>query len=293
MVLNSIKDNDNFVALLGTKGGPAIRPGSTNPTSNLLVLNGQKIIIDCGLGVARGLVDQGMQLKDINLIFITHMHSDHYLDLGPLLHTAWTAGLATPVTIYAPRGVQDYWKHFLASMKFDIDLRIEDEGRPDLAELIRIKVIDEGKIMDEKGIVVSAIRNEHPPLVDTFALRFKSETSDVVFSGDTAYLPKLADFAKDADLLIHEAMLGDALEALFKRINNGDDRLMKHWLRSHTMAEDAGKIAKQANVKALALNHLIPSDDPDFGDEDWYKAIKPTWDGALYIGKDGLRIELG
>lgn len=290
--MHTITDNDNFVALLGTKGGPAIRPGSTNPTSNLLVMNGHKIVIDCGLGVTRGLVDQGMHLKDLSLIFITHMHSDHYLDLGPLLHTAWTAGLATPVTVYAPKGIEEYWQHFLLSMKADIELRIEDEGRPDLAKLINIKLMDEGEVMSDKGITVSAMRNEHPPLVDTFALRFKSETSDVVFSGDTAYLPTLADFAKNADLLIHEAMLGNALEALFKRINNGDDRLMKHWLRSHTMAQDAGKIATQANVKALALNHLIPSDDPDFGDEDWHKAVKPTWDGTLHIGKDGIRIEL-
>lgn len=290
--MKTIIDADSFVALLGTKGGPAIRPGSTNPTSNLLVFKGHKIVVDCGLGVARGLVDQGMALKDISLIFITHMHSDHYLDLGPLLHTAWTAGLATPVTIYAPKGIEEYWQHFLLSMKADIDLRIDDEGRPNLAKLVSIKIIDEGSVIVDGDISVSAMRNEHPPLVDTFALRFNNSSYDVVFSGDTAYLPKLAAFAKDADLLIHEAMLGDALEALFKRINNGDDRLMKHLLRSHTMAEDVGKIATQAGVKALALNHLIPSDDPDFGDDHWLEAVRPTWDGPLHIGKDGLRIEL-
>ena len=83
----------NYLALLGTKGGPAIRPGSTMPTAHLLHLEGCPIIIDCGLGVARGLIDQGVALKDIRHIFITHLHSDHYLELGPLLHTAWTAGL--------------------------------------------------------------------------------------------------------------------------------------------------------------------------------------------------------
>ena len=71
--------SDNYVALLGTKGGPAIRPGSSMPTSSLYALNGQKIIVDCGLGVTKGLVDQGMQLKDLSLIIISHLHSDHYL----------------------------------------------------------------------------------------------------------------------------------------------------------------------------------------------------------------------
>lgn len=290
--MKTILDADNFIALLGTKGGPAIRPGSTNPTSSLLVLGGRKIVIDCGLGVARGLVDQGMALKDLSLIFITHLHSDHYLELGPLLHTAWTAGLATPVVVYGPNGIEDYWRHFLLSMKADIDLRMEDEGRPDLSALVTFKALDEGEVMRVGDLAVVALRNEHPPLVDTFALRFAGGGHDVVFSGDTAYLPKLADFAKGADLLIHEAMLGDALEALCRRVSNGDDRLMQHLLRSHTMAGDAGNIATQANVGALALHHLIPSDDPDFTNIDWENALKGHWAGPLHIGKDGMRVDL-
>lgn len=292
MKTSLIKAEDNFVALLGTKGGPSIRTGSTNPTSNLLVLNGQQIVVDCGLGVTRGLVDQGMALRDFSLVFITHMHSDHYLELGPMLHTAWTAGLKTPVLIYGPKGLEDYWNNFLRSMKADIELRIEDEGRINIADLISFKILDEGSIYEDENLSVSAMRNQHPPLIDTFALRFNTSANSVVFSGDTAYLPKLADFAKDADLLIHEAMLGEALDALFKRVGNTDDRLMKHWLQSHTMAADAGKIASMAGVKALALNHLIPSDDPNFTHEDWHKAVEPTWSGKLHVGKDGMRIEI-
>jgi len=282
----------DYVTLLGTKGGPAIRPGSTMPTSNLLGLNDRKIVVDCGLGVSRALVNQGMQLKDLSLIFITHLHSDHYLELGPLLHTAWTAGLKTPVDIWGPAGLDDYWSGFLISMKADIDLRIDDEGRPDIRELVSIHVIDAGDVMTVDGISVNAMRTIHPPFIDCFALSFKTDAHHVVFSGDTAYLPELADFAKDADLLIHEAMLEEALEPLLARVGNGDDRLMKHWLCSHTLATDAGKIATAANVKALALNHLLPSDDPDFTAEHWHTAVKPTWKGEFHLGHDGLRIEL-
>ena len=283
---------DNFVTLLGTKGGPAIRPGSTMPTSNLLQMGGQFAVIDCGLGVTRGLVDQRVQLKDISLIFITHLHSDHYIELGPLLHTAWTTGLKSTVNIYGPAGLDTYWQAFLQSMQADIALRIEDEGRPDLAALVNISVIDDGDVFSSDAFTVKAMRNIHPPLIDTFALSFKSDKHHVVFSGDTAYLPELANFAKGADLLIHEAMLEAALEPLMKRIGNADDRLMKHWLRSHTFAHDAAKIAQQANVRALALHHLIPADDPDFTDREWQNATKDHWNGKLYIGKDGMRINL-
>lgn len=285
--------SDNFVALLGTKGGPAIRPGSSMPTSNLIVLDDQQIVVDCGLGVTKGLVDQGMQLKDLSLIFISHMHSDHYLELGPLLHTAWTAGLKTSVDVYGPAGLDAYWDGFLASMKADIDLRIEDEGRPDLRDLLTIHVIDAGVVMSRDGITVSAIRTAHPPLVDCFALSFKTDKTHVVFSGDTAPIAALEDFARGADLLIHEAMLESALPALMARIGNGSDKLMAHWLRSHTFAHDAAKTATNAGVKRLALSHLIPSDDPDYGVQDWQDAVVDHWAGPLIVGHDGIKIELG
>ena len=282
----------DYIALLGTKGGPAIRPGSSMPTSNLICLNGQMIVLDCGLGVTKGLVDQGIQLKDLSLVFISHLHSDHYLELGPLIHTAWTAGLKTPVEIYGPDGLADYWAGFLASMKADIDLRTEDEGRPDLRNLVTLHVVDAGTVMDRNGIAVSALRTEHPPLLDCFAFSFKTGSTHVVFSGDTAPIEALEDFARGADVLVHEAMLESALPALMARIGNGSDKLMAHWLRSHSFAHDAAKTAQKAGVRRLALSHLIPADDPTYGEQDWRDAVARNWDGPLSIGYDGIKIDL-
>lgn len=283
----------NSVALLGVKGGPAIRTGSMMPTSMLLTLDGRQLVVDCGLGVTRGLVDQGFALKDLSTIFITHLHSDHYLELGSLLHTAWCAGLKDTVEVYGPAGLGEYWQYFCTAMRFDIDLRQRDEGRPNLEKLVRVREISPESGVSLDGISVIAMRTEHPPIDDCFAYRFNGVTASVVFGSDTAYLPSLADFARGADLLIHEAMLGDAVDALVARVGNGDHRLKEHLLRSHTMAEDAGKIATEAGVKALALNHLIPSDDPDYTDAHWVEAIKPHWIGPLHIGRDGMKISLG
>lgn len=284
--------SDNYVALLGTKGGPAIRPGSSMPTSSLYALNGQKIIVDCGLGVTRGLVDQGMQLKDLSLIIISHLHSDHFLELGPLLHTAWTAGLKTNVDVYGPPGLDMYWEGFCSSVKADIDLRIEDEGRPDMRELITIHAIDAGLVLSRDGVTVSAIRNQHPPLVDTFALSFKTDEVHVVFSGDTAPIKALENFARGADLLIHEAMLESALPALLERVGNGSDKLMAHLLKSHTFAHEAAMTAANAGAKRLALTHLIPSDDPAYDEKDWQEACAGHYNGELIVGHDAIRIEL-
>lgn len=282
----------DFVALLGTKGGPAIRQGSPMPTSSLLSLSGQWTVVDCGLGVTKGLVDQGLALKDLSLIFITHLHSDHYLELGPLIHTAWTAGLKTPVRIWGPSGLPRYWQGFLASMQEDIATRIEDEGRPDLAGLVSFGLITAGAPIAEAGMTVTALPSIHLPLTESWSLSFRAGDRHVVFSGDTAHNPALAAFAQGADLLVHEAMLAEGLAALQKRIGNGDDRLMKHWLRAHTLAEDVARTAKSAGVKALALHHLIPSDDPAFGPADWHRAAAPHWTGPLHVGHDGMRIYL-
>lgn len=287
-----IEQTPASVCLLGTKGGPAIRPGSTNPTSSLLQLDGHDIVIDCGLGVTRALVDQGLSLVSLSRIFITHLHSDHYLELGPLLHTAWTAGLKTPVDVHAPAGMQRYWDNFVQTMADDIELRIADEGRVDLHSLVRFHVLDDGVVWQDDTVSVSALRNRHPPLVDTFALSFRGRQAHVVFSGDTAFMPELAELARGADLLIHEAMLEQALPALFARIGNSDDRLHRHWMQSHTLAGDAGRLANMAGVKALALHHLIPSDDPDYDDAHWQQALEDCWSGPLYIGRDGMRITL-
>jgi ribonuclease BN (tRNA processing enzyme) len=246
-------NDQEFVALLGTKGGPAVRPGSTMPTSSLVSLAGQQIVVDCGLGVTRGLLDQHVDLRTLKTVIITHLHSDHYLELGPLLHTAWTAGLKTPVTIWGPAGLQDYWDGFYSSMIADIELRQSDEGRPDFSGLVQINTLDDGEFLDQGGLSVNAMRNLHPPLIDTFALSFRTSTRHVVFSGDTAPLPALVDFARGADLLVHEAMLKPALQALVARVGSSDDRLMNHLLRSHTLADQAAVIASDAGCAGAGV----------------------------------------
>ncbi|MHA6642277.1 MBL fold metallo-hydrolase [Mesorhizobium sp. A623] len=280
------------LVLLGSKGGPAIRPGGPWPSSSLLEIGGRKIVVDCGLGVTRGIADAGMSLKALDLVFITHLHSDHVLELGPLIHTAWTAGLATPVTVYGPPGTADYWRYFIRSLEFDIDIRIDDEGRPDIRDLVHVEEFSEGVVVDGDGLEVSALRVSHPPVTDCFALRFEHRGRSVVFSSDTAFFPPLAGFAKDADILVHEAMLEEGVERLVARTGNGAT-LREHLLASHSFADEAGRIATDAGVGRLVLNHLVPGDDSAIGEADWIAAARKTWAGDLTIARDGLVVAIG
>lgn len=279
------------LVLLGTKGGPALRPGGPWPTSSLLELGGRRIVIDCGLGVTRGLVDAGIALKELDIVFVTHLHSDHVLELGPLLHTAWTAGLSTPVAVFGPAGTARYWDGFCSSMAYDLDTRIADEGRPDLRALVTVSEFAEGAVPAGGGITVSALRVDHPPVTECYALRFGHDGKSVVFSADTAYFPPLAEFARGADVLVHEAMLADGVDRLVARTGNGS-RLRQHLFASHTLAEEAGGIARRAEAGRLVLHHLIPADDPQVTEADWIAAARKNWQGPLTIGRDGLVVPL-
>ncbi len=279
------------LTLLGTKGGPAIRPGGPNPTSMLLTLSGRRMVIDCGLGVSRGLVETGMSLKELDLVFITHLHSDHVLELGPLIHTAWTTGLDHPVTVYGPPGTHAVWIGFLASLAYDIETRIADEGRPDISDLVSVVEYGPGEILRDADLTVEALRVDHPPVADCFALKFKGSGKTVVFSADTAPFPPLADFARGADLLVHEAMLPEGLDSIVRRTGNGS-RLREHLIASHSFAADAALIAKEAGVRTLVLNHLIPADDPAFTEEHWRAAVRSIFGGEIVVGRDGQVISL-
>ncbi|AHM03204.1 hypothetical protein roselon_00788 [Roseibacterium elongatum DSM 19469] len=276
------------LVLLGTKGGPAIRPGGPMPTASLLQIGGRLCVIDCGLGVTKGLVEAGVSLKSLDLILITHLHSDHVLELGPLLHTAWTTGLATPVTVFGPKGTQAVWDGFCASLAYDIDLRIEDEGRPDLRKLAHVVEYAEGPL-PVNGLSVRALRVDHPPVTDCFALRFDSARWSVTFSSDTCHFPPLADFAKGTDILIHEAMLAAGVDRLVAKTGNGA-RLKEHIVRSHTEARDAARIAQTAGAGRLVLHHLVPADDPGISDADWHASMAGHFDGPIEIGHDGMEL---
>jgi ribonuclease BN (tRNA processing enzyme) len=279
----------NRLVTLGVKGGPSIRARGAMPTASLLELDGRRIVVDCGLGVSRGLVGAGMALRDLDLIFITHLHSDHILELGGLIHTAWVGGLPRPVTVLGPPGLAAYWAGFQAAMAADIHLRVTDDGRAPLAGLVRIEEIAPGPLA-VPGLRASALAVHHPPVAHAFAFRFDG-TAAVVFSGDTAHFPPLADFARGCDVLVHEAMLPEGIDEILRKTGGGA-RLRAHLEASHTTVDDAARIAAAAGARHLVLNHLVPVDDPRFTAADWQARAARHYAGPVTVGRDGLEVAL-
>ncbi len=278
----------NKLILLGTKGGPAIRPNGSMPTSSLLLLDGQKILVDAGLGVTRGLVNSGFDLKTLSAIFITHLHSDHILELGPLIHTAWATGLKSTINIYGPSGLVKYWNNFIASMALDIDNRISNEDRTPLEKFVKIHSLSDQPIVLGK-LQAFFLEVPHPPMEECYAFKIVGSKS-ITFSGDTHFFPPLADFATNSDILVHEAILTDYIDTLVKKTGLGN-KLRNHLIRSHTPLEKVMEIARIANCRMLILNHLIPNDDPAYDQKVWVDRSQKGWSGKTLVGRDGLEIK--
>lgn len=286
----SQEKNSTRVVLLGTKGGPRVgESGRSNP-STLIMINDVPYVIDCGYGTSKQLITAGVALNRVRYIFITHHHSDHNLDFGPLLYNAWITGQPTRVDAYGPTGLQRMTRDFFNYLKFDIDTRMVDEGRSDPNSLITPHEISKaGVVMTNDDVKVSACLVRHPPIKEAYAYRFDAKDRSVVISGDTAYAPELADFAKDADVLVHEVMYLPGIDALIKRLPNAK-RLREHLLVAHTLPEDVGKIAAQANVKTLVLSHFVPGDDASITDENWSEGVRKHFKGRVVVGKDLMEI---
>ena len=279
------------IVLLGTKGGPTLGTIGRSNYATVILINDTAYVIDCGYGVSRQLLSAGVGLNRVRYIFITHHHSDHNLEYGPLLYNAWAAGPAVHIDSYGPPGLKKMTDDFFEYQKFDIETRLVDEGGDDPRKLVSVHEIEKaGEVMRNADVKVTSCRVRHPPITQSYAYRFDTKDRSIVISGDTAFAPELADFAKGADVLVHEAMYLPALEKLIKAAPEAK-RLRQHLLASHTATEDVGRIATQAGVKTLVLTHLVPGNDASITDAQWLEGVRKHFKGRIIVGKDLMEIE--
>lgn len=270
------------VVLLGTKGGPTPSPFRA-PASVLLVVEGRPYLVDTPNGVAGQLAKAGVKLNDLFQIFVTHNHSDHVIDAGTLLVLAWGAGLNSPVEIHGPQPLKQIVRASLAASRFDIAVRMREEGRIKLDPLVRVSERSSGGLVyrDERVRVTSA-QVDHYTVKPAFAYRFDTPNRSVVISGDTTYCPRLVELARGADLLIHEAMYLPGIDQLARE---NAPKLREHLLKSHSTTEQVGMVAAEARVKKLVLSHLVPA-SPTITDEMWLEGVRKHFTGEAIVGRD-------
>ena len=261
---------DLDVLFVGTAGSaPTARRGLP---ATLVRRGGDRLLFDCGEGTQRQLL-RSVGLIDLEEIFISHFHADHFLGLPGMLKTFSLRGREEPLTIYGPPRLgllfealypvmgktsfpvhivelepnQELWRDGYRVAAFAVDHRvaaygyalIEDErpGRFDEARARELGIEpgpDFGRL--QQGEQVGDVRPEQ-------VLGEPRPGRKVVIAGDTAPCEMTAVVAHGADLLVHEATFSNE-EA--KRARE----------TGHSTARGAAELAARAQVKLLALTHV-------------------------------------
>jgi ribonuclease Z len=280
---------DLDVVFLGTA---ASMPTAQRGPAALLVRRGsERLLFDCGEGTQRQLQRSAIGLPDLQEIFLTHFHADHFLGLPGMLKTFALRGREeTPLTVYGPRGLKELFnrlKPFVGRLPYPLTLvdleagqKVERDGytiegfpvehgldalgyaiaepeRPgrfDVAAADALGVPDgpaRGRLQAGEEVTVDSGRTVTPGDV----LGEPRPGRKVVLTGDTAPSPTVVQAAHGADLLVHEAsFMSDEAERARETM--------------HSTAAQAAEVARLAQVHVLALTHVSPRYfGPELADE--------------------------
>ena len=261
---------DLDVVFLGTGGSV---PTARRATACLLVrAGGDRILIDCGEGAQRQM-QRSTGLVQVDDLYITHFHADHYLGVPGLLKTYGLNGREAPLRILGPPGLEELFvglRRITGNLPYPVELvelsgaapvrydtyeirpfevshsvralgyaLVEDErsGRfdPETAERLGVKPgpdfarLQAGESVN--GVEPSQVVGEARP------------GRKVVITGDTEPCELALVAAHEAELLVHEASFGD-------------EEAQRAHETKHSTARQAAKLARDADVKLLALVHI-------------------------------------
>ena len=246
--------------------------------STLVRRGGERLLFDCGEGTQRQLLRSDVGLVELEEIFLTHFHADHYLGLPGMLKTFALRGREVPLTIYGPRGLADLLgslRRIFGRLSYEVsmvelapgdelardDYRIsafavdhgvtaigyaivEDErpGRFDVDVADRLGVPagrERGMLQRGEPVTLADGRIVAPEQV----LGEPRAGRKLVLTGDTAPTASVVDASEAADVLVHEATF------LVDERDRARETL-------HSTAGEAALVAQEAGVRLLALTHV-------------------------------------
>ncbi len=272
--------------LLGT-GCPVVSLERYGPAT--LVRHGEtRLLVDCGSGVTQRLLEAGTPGREIDGLLLTHLHSDHIVDLFQLVISSWHQGRPGPQRIFGPPGTKRYVDDLMGLWRPELEQRIAHEMRPSIAALqVDVEEFRDGWKMDFGGLEVEAVEVDHQPVKHAFGFVFRGGGKSLVISGDTRPCEALGHAARGTDLLVHEVFIHREMSvADGRRTKQGIERVASY----HTVSTEVGKLATEAGVGCLVLTHFVP---PHCDREALFAEIRTDYEGPLVIGEDLMAFDLG
>ncbi len=273
--------SETQVVILGT-GTPV--PDHTRAGAGVaIVYESQAYVFDVGGGVVRRAIEASSHLDipalfptNIQHVFITHLHSDHMLDLVELVWTLWWRR-TSQISVWGPAGLEAAAKGMYEMMNADITIRSSSSPvvNPGFYRIIPTE-IEEGTIFTNDGITIEAFTVAHGNISPAFGYRITTPDKVVVISGDTSYSEKLVKMAKGADVLVHEVISNEGVSEL------SEDWRLYHF-RSHTVTNELARVATEARPDLLVLYHVIFYGAPV---ETVLTEVQALYDGEVVLAND-------
>ena len=273
------------LTLLGT-GCPKVDHNRFGP-SNLVTTNSTKILIDCGSGVTQRLDKIKILTSDIDALFLTHLHSDHVVDLYQLIISSWHSYRALPWVIYGPIGTKKFVKSVMNSWKEERNLRINYEQRSSVQAFnIKVREFKKYGIIKIKDLKIEYFEVDHKPVKYAYGFNFYNNNKKLTISGDTRPCDNLIKHAQSADVLLHEVFIDGEIKPVHKMRS----KITLHNVKSyHTSSNIVGKVAKISHCKKLILTHFVP---PKFDKKKLIKEVRKDFGKNPIIGKDLLKVKI-
>lgn len=274
-----------LLTLLGT-GCPQVDPARMGPAS-LVRSAGRTLLFDCGSGVTQRMAQAGTGGRDLDALFLTHLHSDHVMDFHQLVVSAWHQGRDRPQRVFGPPGTIAFVERSFALWRDELDRRVAHEKRPSV-EALDVKVVEyaEGQPLRGGGLTVTPVRVNHDPFPECFGFVVEDGARRLVLSGDTIVWPPLIEAARGADCLLHEVFIRREMPVVDGvRTAECRDAVASY----HTLSTEVGRVAAEAGVGCLILNHFVPT---RFDRAALVAEIRAEWGGPLLLGEDLMSYDL-
>ena len=252
------------ITILGS--GTCVPSLQRSSCSVLVQIENSNLVFDSGPGTMRRLLRTGLTINDITHLFYSHFHPDHTGEFVPWLFATKypeTYRRREPFTIVAGKGFTAFYENLKVAYGHWIELD------PELVEVVELENEDHDH-RNYDTFDVDSLPMSHTEQ----SLGYRITATDgksVVYSGDTDACENLVTLAKEADILICESALPDAMK-----------------VSGHLTPSLAGELATRAGVKKLVLTHFYPECDR----EDIEGQCRKTYAGPLVLAEDLLEITL-
>ena len=280
---NTVAPNEIRVTLLGTASGPRVYVDKAG-ISTLVEAGGERLLFDAGRGFMQRLAQAGFAMSAVTKLFLTHLHSDHVVDVPGLLLLPWSAApeRRVPLEVWGPDGTGDMMRHLQEAFDFDIHMRrdVDESFSPEGIRVVSHD-IPEGKVYERNGVTVTAFPVTHGLVKPSYGYRVDYGGRSVALSGDTSPSENLVVNCKGVDVLIHEAIDLDVLRSLVP-----DSQRREAIVARHTTAAQAAGIFSRVSPRLAVFSHSP-------GTAAIVEQTKRSYSGRVEMGDDLMVIDIG